>query len=249
LSDELIRRLRGKFAEGGLLHYGQGKWYPGESLPRWAYSCFWRRDGQPIWKNPALLADLGLTAGKADATKPVADEKMAAAFMCELVDRLHVEDRWIRPAYEDMFHMLEIENKMPVDVDPRKFDPDADEDRRRLSRALERGVSRPVGFVLPLTRAWWQANAKWTSGFWPFRSHKLFLIPGDSPMGLRLPLESLPVTGSSNLQVHTRDPFAERVPLPGYAEIRKTAQERLAAEKRDCGSSEAKASDAATGAD
>ncbi len=233
LSDELIRRLRGKFAKGGLLHYGQGKWYPGESLPRWAYSCFWRRDGQPIWKNPALLADLGLTAGKADATKPVADEKMAAAFMCELVDRLHVEDRWIRPAYEDMFHMLEIENKMPVDVDPRTFDPDADEDRRRLSRALERGVSRPVGFVLPLTRAWWQTNAKWTSGYWPFRSHKLFLIPGDSPMGLRLPLESLPVTGSSDLQVHTRDPFAERVSLPGYAEIRKTAQERLAAEKRE----------------
>ena len=233
LSDELIRRLRGKFASGGLLHYGQGKWYPGESLPRWAYSCFWRHDGQPVWKNPALLADLGLTAGKADTTKPVADEKVAAAFMCELVDRLHVEDRWIRPAYEDMFHMLEIENKMPVDVDPRTFDPDADEDRRRLSRALERGVSRPVGFVLPLTRAWWQANAKWKSGYWPFRSHKLFLIPGDSPMGLRLPLESLPVTGSSDLQVHTRDPFADRAPLPGYAEIRKTAQERLAAEQRE----------------
>ena len=232
LSDELIRRLRSKFAPGGVLHYGQGKWYPGESLPRWAYSCFWRRDGQPIWKNPALLADLGLAPGKADASKPVADEKLAANFMCELVDRLHVEDRWIRPAYEDVLHMLEIENKLPVDVDPRKFDPDADEDRRRLSRALTRGISRPVGFVLPLTRPWWQANAKWTSGFWPFRSHHLFLIPGDSPMGLRLPLESLPLTGNRELQVHPRDPFADRAPLPGYAEIRKTAQERLATERR-----------------
>jgi len=232
LSDELIRRLRNKFAPGGLLHYGQGKWYPGESLPRWAYSCLWRRDGQPIWKDPALLADLGLEAGKTDASKPVADENLAAAFICELVDRLHVEDRWIRPAYEDVFHMLEIENKLPVDVDPRKFDPDADEDRRRLSRALERGISRPVGFVLPLTRAWWQANAKWSSGFWPFRSHKLFLIPGDSPMGLRLPLESLPVTGGSDSQVYARDAFAEREPLPGYAEIRRTAQERLAEQRR-----------------
>ena len=233
LSDELIRRLRAKFGPGGLLHYGQGKWYPGESLPRWAYTCLWRKDGQPIWKNQELLADLGLTAGKTDHKKPVADEKLAAEFIIELSDRLHVEDRWIRPAYEDVYHMLEVEQKLPVDVDPEKFDPDNSEDRRRLSRALERGISRPVGFVLPLTRAWWQASAKWTSGFWPFRSHRLFLIPGDSPMGLRLPLESLPLAGSGLPQVYVRDPFADRPPLPGYAEIRKSAAERLAAQKRD----------------
>lgn len=233
LSDQLIRRLRDRFGSGGLLHYGQGKWYPGESLPRWAYTCLWRKDGQPIWKNQALLADLGLTAGHADQTKPVADEKVAAEFICTLAERLSVEDRWIRPAYEDVYHMLEIEQKLPVDIDPREFNADDDEDRRRLSRALERGVSRPVGFVLPLTRPWWQANSKWLSGFWPFRSHKLFLIPGDSPIGLRLPLESLPVAGSEIPLVYTVDPFSDREPLPGYAEIRKTAQERLAAQKEE----------------
>ncbi len=145
LSDQLIRRLRDRFGKGGLLHYGQGKWYPGESLPRWAYTCIWRKDGEPIWKNEKLLADLGLAAGHPDMSKPVADERKAAEFIVELAERLEVDGRWIRPAYEDVFHMLEIEQKLPIDVDPHKFDPDSDEDRRRLSRALERGVNRPAG--------------------------------------------------------------------------------------------------------
>ena len=227
LSDQLIRRLGNRFASGAMLHYGQGKWYPGESLPRWAYSCIWRKDGEPIWNNPDLLADIGVDPTVTPSKAAPADEQTAGEFLCELADRLQVDGSHIRPAYEDVYHVLDTEQKLPVDVDPRQYDLDASEDRRRLSRALERGVSKPVGFVLPLTRAWWQASPRWQSGPWPFRSQRLFLVPGDSPIGLRLPLESLPVRGADRAPLYTVDPFAERHPLPGYTEIRQAARSRM----------------------
>jgi uncharacterized protein (DUF2126 family) len=54
---ELFIKLRDKYAPQGLSHFGQGKWYPGEQLPRWSLNCFWRKDGQAIWTNNQLYAD------------------------------------------------------------------------------------------------------------------------------------------------------------------------------------------------
>ena len=218
LSGKLLRRLRDKFAPGGLLHMGQGKWYPGESLPRWAYSCIWRKDGEPIWTNPHLQDP--------DHLMPEITDQEAGAFICELADRLDVEGKWIRPAYEDVWTVINQEQKLPVDVDLSKFDLTDEEDRRRLAKVVERGIARPVGYVLPLTRAWWQASASWRSGPWPFRSQRLFLIPGDSPIGLRLPLDALPTRSPrfEGQDIYERDPFEGRVPLPGYQEIRRAVK-------------------------
>lgn len=219
LSGELLRRLHNRFAPGGLLHYGQGKWYPGEPLPRWAYTCMWRVDNEPLWTNQELLAD-PTDQGKAEAEE-------AGEFLVELADRLHVDGTWMKPAYEDVWRTIEQEQKLPLDVDPKKFDVDDEEDRKRLGAIITRGVSRPVGYVMPLAKAWWQAQPRWISGPWPFRSERLFLIPGDSPLGLRLPLESLPTSGPHDFRVvHPLDPFAERQPLPGYQEIRRRVLER-----------------------
>ncbi|MBI3865932.1 MAG: transglutaminase family protein [Planctomycetia bacterium] len=218
LSGRLLRRLRDRFAPGGLLHYGQGKWYPGEPLPRWAYCCLWRVDGEPIWTNPELLAD--------PYVEGTAEAETAGEFLGELADRLGVDGDHIRPAHEDVWHTIAQERRLPVDVDVHKFDVDADEDRRRLASILERGMSRPVGYVLPLTRAWWQGKARWASGPWPVRSERLFLVPGDSPIGLRLPMESLPAAVRGDGLVIPLDPFAERHPLPGYEEIRRRSRSR-----------------------
>ncbi|MCC6511878.1 MAG: transglutaminase family protein [Pirellulaceae bacterium] len=207
LSEVLIKRLRERFAPGGLLHYGQGKWYPGESLPRWSLGCYWRRDGLPIWQDPKLIADidhdygLGLSA--------------AARFTEHLSSVLNVTAQFIRPAYEDIAHYVLKEARLPVNVDPRDPKLKDPEERARMAKVFERGIEKPVGLVLPLQRQWWQSKPRWVSGPWPTRSERLFLLPGDSPIGLRLPLEALPVVASHQiLQFTPADPTAALPPLP-----------------------------------
>ncbi|HUG93906.1 MAG TPA: transglutaminase family protein [Planctomycetaceae bacterium] len=207
LSVALLKRLRERFAPGALLHFGQGKWYPGESLPRWALGCFWRADGEPVWRNPALIAD----DGRDDGFGP----EHAARFARGLAERLGVESRWIVPAYEDVFHFLWKEQRLPPNVDPRDSKLKDPEERSRLARVFERGLGTPVGCVLPLRRQWWQGRAPWTSGPWPVRSERLFLLPGDSPIGLRLPVGALPwAPAAEQFGFYPADPLADRPPLP-----------------------------------
>ena len=220
LSNVLLLRLRDKWAPGGLLHYGQGKWYPGESLPRWALTCLWRRDGEPIWEDPQWVADEGHDYGHTpdDAKK----------FVRHLARELNISAKMTFPVYEDTFHYLWRENRLPVDVDPtdpKLADPN---ERAMMIRTFRHGLGNPVGFVLPLRRAWWQARPGWIGGRWPVRSEKVYLLPGDSPIGLRLPLDTLPVTGASGSVLETipQDPTAPRGPLPQRAEMPESAMTR-----------------------
>jgi len=199
----LLRRLKERFAPGALLHYGQGKWYPGESLPRWALGCWWRRDGEPIWRDDRLIADETIDHGHRD--------DHAKRFIDALADRLGVDAAHVIPAYEDVWYYLWKERRLPSNVDPLKSELKDSEQRLRLARVFEQGLGSVVGRVLPLRR---EETGEWTSGRWFLRSEHLFLIPGDSPIGYRLPLDSLPwVAPEDYPQIFESDPFADRPPL------------------------------------
>jgi uncharacterized protein (DUF2126 family)/transglutaminase-like putative cysteine protease len=207
LSLVLLRRMQERFAPGGLLHFGQGKWYPGEQLPRFAFGCYWRRDGQPIWRDQALVGDERINYGFTSA-----DSKRFIDALCE---RLGVETKFVLPAREDAFHYLLRERRLPVNVDPFKSELRDPEERARLARVFSQGLEAVVGHVLPLQRNKWGWGQEWTSGPWFMRVDNLLLIPGDSPIGFRLPMDSLPWVPTGDYPyIEAQDPFDTRTPLP-----------------------------------
>ena len=205
-AEDLVNRLRERFGPGGFLHFGQGKWYPGESLPRWAYSLYWRKDGQPIWHRPDLIA-------LRHASKPPEIEQ-AEELAQDVAERLGLSPHYVTAAYEDTAFWLVREQQLPVNVDPTDSKIDDPEERTRIARTFDRGLKKPTGFVLPVQR-WNAAATGWRSERWPLRRGKLFLVPGDSPMGLRLPMKTLPFVDAALFpNVFPMDPTIVRAPLP-----------------------------------
>ncbi len=206
---DLVLRLADKLPAGAMLHFGQGKWYPGEPLPRWALACYWRPDGQPIWVDRSLFAD--------ETTPYDHTAEHAKEFVTTLAQRLEVEPQWAIPAYEDVWHYLATERKLPVNVDPGDSKLKDAKERARLARMVESGLGTVAGYVLPLQCQQWQGRPRWRSGPWPIRSAAMFLLAGDSPLGLRLPLDSLPwITPTLQHQVREQDPTAPRAELPPH---------------------------------
>jgi uncharacterized protein (DUF2126 family)/transglutaminase-like putative cysteine protease len=216
LATELVDRLRAKYGQGGFLHFGQGKWYPGEQLPRWALSIYWRRDGQPCWANPELFAD------EREAHHYTSAD--AERFIRHLTARLGLQDQYLQAGFEDTWYYLWRERRLPVNVDPFEARLDDELERVRLRRVFDQGLTHQVGWLLPLKREYavGTAGPRWVTGPWFFRDERLYLVPGDSPMGWRLPLDSLPWASKSDRPwALAHDPFAPSVPLPTAAALRR----------------------------
>jgi transglutaminase-like putative cysteine protease len=200
LGAKLIRKLKNEFGAGGFIHRGQGKWYPGEPLPRWQYSAFWRKDTLPIWRNDDLL-DL-------EDTKSSFTTEDAHLLAKELSKYLNIPSDNIHPAVEDAFFFLWEEGKVPANIDPYKSNLDDPLERKKLTEILAKGLGNPAGYVIPLEWNFW--NNRWLSCRWEFRNERLILIPGNSAMGYRLPLKSIPHVSTSRLQHEVeRSPFEE----------------------------------------
>ena len=221
LSEVLLKRLSRCYSKGGFVHHGQGKWYPGESLPRWALTCYWRADGETVWSDPKWLAEVDKNYGYGVAE--------AKKFANELCRTMGLAADYIREAYEDVWYYLWKEQKLPLNVDAldsRLKDP---EERERLSRVFEAGLATPRGFVLPLQQVWQSKDLgrRWITGPWMCRQKNLYLLPGDSPVGLRLPLDGLPwVAPSDYPYVQHPDPMAPFAPLPSQDDFARQFAER-----------------------
>jgi uncharacterized protein (DUF2126 family)/transglutaminase-like putative cysteine protease len=212
LAVDVYNRLKQKYAPQGLSHFGQGKWYPGEQLPRWSLNCFWRRDGEPIWQNPALLdderRDRGVTA------------EVAGTFLATVAGKLGLSPEHMFAAYEDAFYYLWRERRLPGNVDPFDSRLDDPQERARLAKVFEQGMDAVIGHVLPVTRD--PGAERWRTGSWFLRRERCYLIPGDSPVGYRLPLDSQPWVAKGDYPyVYEPDPMASPSALPRAADIRR----------------------------
>jgi uncharacterized protein (DUF2126 family)/transglutaminase-like putative cysteine protease len=227
---ELLNRLRDRFAPGAALQFGQGKWYPGEPLPRWALGCFWRKDGVPVWRSRDLIDDgceeksgAGAAAHGGGETPRIAGDadaetEAAERFIRRLAERLGIASPEIAPAYEDVLHYLVAERKLPVNVDPKNSKLKDPIERERMARLFEKGLGETVGFVLPLSPRSHEGVTEWRSAPWHFRSGHCFLLPGDSSMGFRLPLDSLPWMAPEDVpKIVERDPLEARPELDASA--------------------------------
>ena len=208
IAEQLLHRLKARFGPGGMLHYGQGKWYPGEPLPRWALGLYWRRDGKPVQRTtPPDPKEKG---------RPPPTAKDALALIQRLARRLGIDPSHVLPAREDPLHWIKAEADLPPNVKLDDGDLDDAGSRTTLHRAMAGGLSKPVGYVLPIRRAFTaREGAGWVSEAWKFKRERLYLIPGDSSIGLRIPLGSLPTVKPEDYPYITpADPYEARGELP-----------------------------------
>ncbi|MGK2879871.1 MAG: DUF2126 domain-containing protein [Mycobacterium sp.] len=209
----LADRLKKIWAPQGLVQRSQGKWYPGEPLPRWQIGIYWRADGEPLWTDPALLADPWPEQPTGASIAADADRQLLAA----IAEALGLPGTQVRPAYEDALSRLASAVRLPAgDPVDAADDLSADEvaAREKLLARLEEAVVEPSAHVLPLHRR--DDDLGWASADWKLRRGRIVLLEGDSPAGLRLPLNS--IRWNAPRTVFPSDPLESRGPLRSQPE-------------------------------
>ncbi|WP_084671521.1 DUF2126 domain-containing protein [Sporichthya polymorpha] len=214
----LADRLKAHYAPRGVVLHGQGKWYPGEPLPRWQIGIVWRSDNAALWANPDLLDD-PWSEPVVDPGSPAA--RAAVTALTEAIAAgLGVPADCVRHLYEDPIDRLAAEARLPAGAPPEHgaaaqsaWPADA-ERRHALIAELDAERGDPVACAIPLNRT--EDGTGWTTTQWRTRRGEVFLRPGTSPAGLRLPLDAIawtppPVT-------FDRSRFAPAPPMPRYAE-------------------------------
>lgn len=222
LGKDMLYRLRERFAPDGLPMFVQGKWYPGEILPRWAMPCFWRKDHEPVWQDTSLLAD--------PDTSLKHTLKTAESFICELAKALGIPASYVLPAREDTPYYLWKERTLPLQDEMLQADVYEKTERERLQKLMDKNLNEPVGFALPLHYS--HRRNRWISNRWTFKSPHMILLTGDSPVGLRLPLASLPSPEEAKLElVPERSGFEVKEKLPKRAALSKALTARKTDDK------------------
>ncbi|MBV8965110.1 MAG: transglutaminase family protein, partial [Mycobacteriaceae bacterium] len=184
---ELAARLKEVWAPQGLVQRGQGEWYPGELLPRWQIGLYWRTDGVPLWRDHALLAGPWGVPSAAPNTPGGAAHSVLTAIACGL----GLPPEQVRPAFEDPLARMAAKARMPAGDAVAADDdlvPDSAAARAALLARLDEVVVDPAAYVLPLHR---RDDDGWASTDWQLRRGRIVLLEGDSPAGLRLPLDAI----------------------------------------------------------
>lgn len=196
----LLQRLQKRFAANGILHYGQGKWYAGEALPRWCLSCFWRKDGELICE--------------ADDSSQSTDVANLETFIKNLCSNLALDHNFVRPAFSSSIDLQTLDG----------LEKNSKQHAEMLT-LMQQHADKPCGWMLPLQFD--VKSQRWLSSYWRLASEKLFLIPGDSALGFRLPLEDIDDEGLTLIKdLPERDPQEEFEKLPGFSEVQDNLTKR-----------------------